>query len=406
MSALEAFLLWRRFERQQWLSPESLREVQDKRLRSMLQWAYNRVPYYRGLFRSLNLHPSAVRTARDLAKLPVLTKHDVRRNAQDLRARGMRMRHAATTGSTGCPLTISHDAESSAAGKAVMLRALRAHGVRFADKFVRITHRPHRQALHERLGVLPIRSLSVYDAPAGLAQAARALKPDVLHTYPSVLQAMISSGARLPRVRRVFSTTEMLTERAREQIRQAFDAPVADLHGAVEFPSLLWECPSGAGYHVDTDYAVVEHGDNNELIVTGLFNKGMPLIRYALGDLAEPDDERCPCGRSLPLVKRIEGRADDALVMPNGELVSPRRVNVLDGIEGVEQYRIVQRRNDRIVAEVVPSGRWTPALAEDVVARISRGIHGYDVEVSAKPVSAIPRGPGGKMKTVVSYVGA
>lgn len=406
MSALQAFLLWRQFERQQWLSPARLQELQNRRLRSMLHWAYNQVPYYHQLFRALNLHPSAVRTARDLAKLPVLTKQDVRRNAQDLRAKGVRMRLAATTGSTGIPLVIGHDAESSAAGKAVMLRALRAHGVHFTDNFVRITHRHHRQALHERLGVLPICSLSVYDSPARLARAARALKLDVLHTYPSVLQAMIASGERLPAVRRVFSTTEVLTERAREQIQQAFNAPVADLHGAVEFPSLLWECPSGAGYHVDADYAVIEHGENNELIITGLFNRGMPLVRYALGDLAEPSDEQCSCGRGLPLVKRIEGRSDDALVMPDGELVSPRRVNVLDGIAGVEQYRIVQQQKDRIVAEVVPSGRWTPALAADVIGRIGRGISGHAVEITAKPVSAIPRGPGGKVRTVVSHVDA
>jgi phenylacetate-CoA ligase len=408
MSALSEFLLWRTFEKQQWLSPAALEQHQNKRLRAMLRGAYSTVPYYHQLFREHGIRPESI-TMQNLATIPILSKKAVRKHGADLRSRAIpqnQMRFGATTGSTGIPLTIGHDAISRAAGKAVMLRAMRAHGVRLTDTVLRITHRPHKQTLRERLGILPILTASVYSPPAQLAREMQRIKPDVIDAYPSVLHAMASCGEALPRVRRVFSTTEMLTEEARNRIQDAFHAQVIDVYGAAEFPRLAWQCPEGSGYHIDSDYAVVQRGEHDELIVTGLYNQGMPLIRYAIGDRAVFSDEQCACGRGLPLLERIEGRTDDLLVMPNGEHVSPRRVNVLDGIAGVDQYRIVQTGKDRITAEVVPAGRWSDALAQDVIARISAGLPNHDVVVSAKPVSALPRGPGGKIRTVVSHVRA
>jgi len=408
MSALSEFLLWRKFEKQQWLPRERLEQHQNKRLKAMLRWAYATVPYYHQLFREHGIRPEGI-TVQNLAKIPILSKKAVRQHGADLRSRAIpqnQMRFGSTTGSTGIPLTIGHDETSRAAGKAVMLRALRAHGVRLTDTVLRITHRPHKQTLRERLGVLPIVTASVYSSPVQLAREMHRIKPDVIDAYPSVLQAMAACGEALPRVRSIFSTTEMLTKEARNRIQDAFRAPVIDVYGAAEFPRLAWQCPEGSGYHVDSDYAIVQRGENDALIVTCLYNQGMPLIRYAIGDRAVFSDEQCACGRGLPLLERIEGRTDDLLVMPNGEHVSPRRVNVLDGIAGVDQYRIIQTKKDRITAEVVPAGRWSDALAQDVVARISAGLPNQSILINAKPVSALPRGPGGKIRTVVSHVRA
>lgn len=412
MSLMQTFFLWRQFERRQWLPAERIEEAQRARLNALLRWAYESVPYYHDLF-----HEHGVREFGDFSRIPVMRKEDVQRAGRQLRSRRIgekKMSYGSTTGSTGIPLTIGHDALSRAAGRAVMLRAFRAHGLRLTDTILRVTHRKREPGLHEYLGILPIKTVQVFARPEQLAAAARKVKPDVVDAYPSVLQAMAHAHAPLPRsVHHVFSTTELLTKASRRRIAHAFNAPVADMYGAAEFPSVAWECPSGDGYHVDSDYAVVEcladgeaaqPGEVGELVITGLYNCGMPLIRYALGDTAVVSGEQCSCGRGLPLLESVEGRSDDMLLMPDGERISPRQVNVLDGIAGVRQYRIVQMRRDSIVVEVVPEHRWTPALEQDVVVRVSQGLTGHPIEVSAKPVSSIPRGPGGKLRTVVSRV--
>jgi phenylacetate-CoA ligase len=412
MSLMQTFFLWRQFERQQWLTRERVEELQRARLHALLRWAYESVPYYHGLFRE-----HGIRNLEDFGRIPVLRKEDAQSAGRQLRSRRIaekKMSYGSTTGSTGIPLTVGHDALSRAAGRAVLLRAFRTHGLRLTDTILRVTHRKRERALHEYLGILPIKTVQVFARPEQLAAAARRVKPDVVDAYPSVLQAMAHARVPLPRsVHHVFSTTELLTKALRRRIAHAFNAPVADLYGAAEFPSVAWECPSGEGYHIDSDYAVVEcladgepvqPGEAGELVITGLYNCGMPLLRYALGDTAVVSGEACSCGRGLPLLECIEGRSDDMLVMPDGERVSPRRVNVLDGIVGVRQYRIVQTRKDRIVVEVVPDGCWTPAIEQDVVVRVSQGLTGHSVEVSARPVSSIPRGPGGKLRTVVSRV--
>jgi phenylacetate-CoA ligase len=408
MSALKTFLLWRRFERQQWLSPQRLEELQHRRLRVMMHWAYQTVPYYRELFKDAGLKPEQIRTAGNLGLLPALTKQHVRAHADALHSVAIpkhKLTVAATTGSTGIPLAIAHDQISVAAGRAVMLRAFRAHGMRLTDSTLRITHRRRKQALHELIGILPVRTASVHAPSRQLASIAATLRPDILDSYPSVLLAMSKYGELLPdSVRRIFSTTEMLTDQTRKRLDRAFGAPVIDLYGAVEFPRLAWECPAGGGYHVDADYALTECTESGELLVTGLYNYGMPLIRYAIGDLAQESDGPCACGRGLPLLKSIEGRTDDSLTMPGGDIVSPRRVNVLDGITGIAEYRIVQTKRDRVVAEIVPADSWTPGLERAVIARIQRGLEPYQVDIQAKQVDSIKRGRGGKLRTVISRV--
>ena len=204
-----------------------------------------------------------------------------------------------------------------------MLRALRAHGVRLTDTILRVTHRSRRQRWHERLGILPIRTLSVFDPPDRLSRKAHAIRPEVIDGYPSVLQAMAASIAPPRTLHHVFSTTEILTPRARKRIQNSFGTPVVDTYGAAEFPSLAWECPSGAGYHIDADYAYVEclvdgeqaaPGEVGELVITSLYGYGMPLIRYAIGDSAVLSEDHCPCGRGLPLFESIEGRTDNSIV--------------------------------------------------------------------------------------------
>lgn len=113
----------------------------------------------------------------------------------------------------------------------------------------------------------------------------------------------------------------MVTQHCRDIVKKKFDLELFETYGAVEFGWLAFECNEHCGLHmttnnmyleiVDEEGEQVSAGEQGEIIVTGLYNRAMPLIRYRIGDLGIPSDEKCPCGRSWPLIKSIEGRIND-----------------------------------------------------------------------------------------------
>src|SRR5262249_49487483 len=72
--------LFEEFDGNQWLTATQLESYQEEQLRKIINHAYETVPYYSDLMRSLKLHPSDIKSKADLGKLPTLTKEDIRRN--------------------------------------------------------------------------------------------------------------------------------------------------------------------------------------------------------------------------------------------------------------------------------------------------------------------------------------
>jgi aspartate 1-decarboxylase len=112
---------------------------------------------------------------------------------------------------------------------------------------------------------------------------------------------------------------ETLSLEQRETIERFFGCAVFDRYGGVEFNNVAQECREHNGLHIFSDLVYAEvlstenepvkPGEVGELVITDLRNHYMPFIRYRTGDLAVQSDRKCPCGRGLPLLERIEGRS-------------------------------------------------------------------------------------------------
>src|SRR5207253_1358560 len=117
----------------------------------------------------------------------------------------------------------------------------------------------------------------------------------------------------------------------RELIEAVFQAPVFETYGSREFMLIAAECDRHAGLHVTADNLVVEvldddgrptpGGEEGNVVVTDLFNYGMPFIRHVIGDRAVAGWGTCPCGRGLPLLKKVTGRRLDILRTPDGRQI-------------------------------------------------------------------------------------
>lgn len=115
---------------------------------------------------------------------------------------------------------------------------------------------------------------------------------------------------------------------------------------------MAWECPTHSGYHVNSDSALVEllrdgesvaPGEPGEIYITSFNQFATPLIRYATGDIAIELEGACPCGRGLPLLEEIQGRALDFISTPEGRHIPPTAVvGALETVDGVEQFKVTQ----------------------------------------------------------------
>ena len=149
-------------------------------------------------------------------------------------------------------------------------------------------------------------------------------------------------------------------------------------------------------------------GEEGKVVCTSLHSFAMPFLRYEVGDICVPLNRACSCERGLPLMSMIKGRADDFILMPNGQYVSPL-IFEIPSIYGVAQYRIIQKEVNRLLVQVVPTTGFTKESRYKVrqhvrwAARKISGDNSMNVEVDI--IDSIPIDPSSnKIKRVISEI--
>ena len=205
----------------------------------------------------------------------------------------------------------------------------------------------------------------------------------------------------------------LLDRNARITLEKAFQAEVFDYYAATESGLIAWECSEHNGYHINIDAVLVEivnkdrpalPGEPGRIICTNLNSHSMPFIRYDLGDIGILSSESCPCGRELPLLKNIEGRADDFFIDEKGGMHSPSNiVNRLKTISGIKEFKFIQKDLNHIEAQIVTDINFSPKTSQQIKS-ILHEIMGRNLKIRIDLMSEIPRDPERKIRSMVSYV--
>lgn len=403
---------------------EEVVQLQEKKFLHMVRYAYSYIPYYHSKYRRCGIHPNDIKSISDITKLPLITKREI----LDTPLERMMPRHldasncflAHTSGSTGTNMLIAYDSDSYAYERALTYRCNISSGQKLTDLMLAIsspTAAERSQSWFQSMGILRKHNVSVLDNPLNHIRLINRLRPDIVYGYPSSLwliaQRVIKGAIPLNSPRIVMTTAEMLDSKMREVISTAFSAPVYDQFGCVEMGRTAWECPTHQGYHMNIDSFVFEFmrdginaslGELGEIVYTNLYNHSMPLIRYAVGDIARATEEPCTCGRTLPLLTDIQGRKDDFVVRRNSPPVSPRLFAlIMNYINGVMQYRIIQKSLDSLSVEIVPASNYDYNCEEQIRNAIESVI-GEDIEVRFEILEELPIKEEGKMRKVISEV--
>jgi phenylacetate-CoA ligase len=414
--------------REQWVSRDELREIQQVRLHSLLHSAYSNVPYYHELFHSVGTDVRDFQLT-DLQRLPFLTKEIIRNNLARMtnpKARGVRK--FSTGGSTGSPLIFFLGPTRVSSDVAARMRAESWFDVVQGDSEFAIWGSPVELSKQDRVRelrdrILRTRLLSAFEMnPKTMSRYLDEMERRGCRRvfgYPSSI-ALLCEHARQEKrdlrklgVKAVFVTAEYLYEHWRTAIAETFGCPVANGYGGRDSGFVAHECPAG-GMHITADRLIVEivdeqgqpqpFGHAGEIVVTNFDTPEMPFIRYRTGDVGVLTDRSCSCGRSLPLLERIDGRKTDFIVAPDGRVMHGLSlIYVMREITGIKAFRITQERLTSFKVEVVRDRQYDPSNEERIRKAFVQRLKA-PVDVKVNYLESIPSTPSGKTRHVISEV--
>jgi phenylacetate-CoA ligase len=411
--------------RSQWWSYEELKELQDKKLRAIVKYAYETIPLYHEKLKNAGVRPEAIKTVEDLVKLPYTTKAEIHANFPDkVIAPQVDINKCwtpRTSGSTGIPLTVVYDEAAEDFEKATALRPNLCCGQGLFDKWIVLTSPHHikdKKRWFQEFGLFNPISISMFSDFKEQISKIEQIKPDIIDGYSSAIYLLAQEVKKShtdinPRI--VFGTAEFLTEEMRDVINSVFGVEMFDQFGGVEMGRTAWECPEHAGYHIDMDAVVMEFikdgeqvasGERGEIVYTNLYNYTMPIIRYRIEDVGIPADEKCPCGRGLPLMKLVEGRKDSFIKTPNGRIYPQMTfwsiMRMFSESDKIINFKVIQEKIDVIKIQIVPGRGFTQETINQLKSDI-KNVLGEEVHIEVEPVDEIPR-EAGKVRSVVSKI--
>ena len=409
---------------------ESLRALQNQRLRRTVDRMYGKVPYYRNKMQSMNLSPADIQSVDDLHKLPFMTKQDLRANyPYGLFAVPMSevVRIHASSGTTGQPTVVGYTQRDIDTWSELMARTMVLGGVGEKD-IVQVAFGyglftgglgVHYGAERAGASVVPI--------SGGNSRRQVRLMRDfgvtVLACTPSyalhLAEALAEEGIALDelKLRCGIFGAEPWSEAMRKEVETRLGIKATDIYGLSEIigPGVAGECQYQCGLHVAEDHFIPEiidpdtgevlpAGAEGELVISTITKEGIPILRYRTRDITSLNYETCECGRTLVRIKKILGRSDDMLII-RGVNVFPTQIEeVLMEIAGVEpHYQLVVDREDNLDSlevQVEISGemfsdevRRIEELRMRIVRELSSAL-GISLRVKLMELHSIPRSEG------------
>jgi phenylacetate-CoA ligase len=407
---------------------EDVDELQWKKLKKLLEHAYQNVPYYRETWDSLGLPPEKINSIKDFEKLPILTKDIVNKEYDNLIASNYRghSKTKSTGGSTGQPFSYEYTYESHKKREAIAMRGYSMAGAGLGVKtwqlwgqdlvhpgwFKSMKNRMFHRFYNRKMAnsfAMNVNNLQSYVDDYDRYQ------PSAIVSYTSPLvqlaEYILDNKLLVHRPDTILTGAEPLYEFQRELIEKAFNAKVHNTYGCREVMLIASECGEQSGLYINSDHLVVEVTDSNEepvvekvgkIIISDLSNYAMPLIRYENGDQAilakETQNKLLP----FPILKSIEGRKLDVIKTPDGRLLPGEFFpHLLKDFEGIRKFQIIQNKLDELNIAIVKNESFGKSEEESLLNIIQKHV-GREVTIVMSYPDEIALTPSGKFRVTIS----
>lgn len=407
-------------------NPE-IKIIQQIKLNNLINHAYNNVPYYQLMLKDYFTDHNEFR------KIPILTKDAINSNFDKLIATNLpisRFKKNSTSGSTGLAMKFYSDNKTDIYRHACAYRSNSWTGWRFGEPTVILWGAPSDVSRFSGIKSKIVNSsiflnttiFSSFDMKEidmeKYIQRINEIKPTLIVGYPSSLSILSDfikrNRLKVWKPKGIVTGGETLLNFQKNNIEQTFGVRVFNRYGCRDVGHIASECEQHNGLHISSDHVLVEvldekgnpckPGELGEIIVTDLDNFVFPFIRYKIGDVGSIDQRICSCGRTLPLLKSVEGRSFDIIVGTNGNKVSGNFFTLLRyEIQGITKFQVIQETKKKISISIVTDEKFDDNNKHKIIHLIKNKI-GDDMEIKIKIVDNIPTTVSGKHRWIISKI--
>lgn len=411
-------------------SQEKMQAYQTEKVKEMLQFANENVPYYTQLFKESHFSPEDFHALDDMKKIPYLTKSIVREQGEKLLSKKAKRRFLirnSTSGSTGEPAVFLCDLrETHCLEQAFVMNAWKRIGFERNGKMAVFrgekTITDSSANIYWRHSIPTHKTIySIYDlSPSTVKYYYDNLikeQTQWIHAFPSAIVsfcAMAKQQGLLPieSIKGVFLSSEIVYEHQEDIIRSFFaNAKLNYLYGHTEMACFAASCSHSLNYHFQSEYGYTEFipidEDNYEIVATGFNNHVMPIIRYRTGDLIRKEDLcTCSCHSPYPVVKMIGGRSQNSIITKSGhKIVETAFIAAVhsSAFDKIDKMQFEQYADGTCVMRVKPQSSLSD-LEQQEILKIVRERLNNDIDLEMEVVKDIPISSNGKNKLIIQHI--
>jgi phenylacetate-CoA ligase len=413
------------------LNRSELDKLRFNRLKSLLNYAYFNVPFYRKLWDSYGISYE-IESLDDLNKFPIVDKYMLQKAIfnNQISTAYFSKKHIkqSTTGSSGSPFVFPSDFESELEKFVVRYRLWKWYNVTPFTLRVKFWRSSFKKSIMEyfREFLNFEFNFSIYDPLYPnetkidenrlkyFISKLNFIKPNVIEGFPSFL-VLLSKYIQDNKIQLNFSPkaivtgAEMLNIVDRLLIQSTFNSIVYNRYGGTESSIIAHECSAQTlndhYLHIQEDRIILESNENNEFIFTDLSTRSMPFIRYKNGDCGViSKDLLCECGCEFNLITSIDGRVNEFFVLPDGSKISSHIwQNYFKSNSCVSNYKMIQHKLDYVqVLWVRNELKFDNIDFSELQLKIRNALDG--INVVWEEVEDISRGPGGKLNQHINLI--
>jgi phenylacetate-CoA ligase len=424
------------------MNEQQLRRYQDAQFKWLVRFA-DTVPLYHEKFKEAKVYPHDITGIHDLGILPIITKEDIKRFYPDgIISSSMKKEQlieVSTSGTTGKVLPMYVDMLDIVMGLFAYIRTLREYGMSIWRNRVTIIgdFAPHTaesgyitRGLQPRFpltGMLKnVQWLNTNDDPKKVMEAMNSFQPEFIGGYVGMLGhlALLKEAGDGKNIapHYIAATGSVLDASLKSYIEKTFSAHVFEVYGATESGLIGFQCKEGK-YHLMSDLVYTEFhrndrpvpsGDAGQMIITKLYGRGTPFIRYnAINDIVAPFEGMCSCGMTGALITKVYGRNDLAIYLPGGYVLLPSSFSEIYSkilyelkTNKVKNTKVIQHDLTTLEIQVVidETLRTIGPSVEEIFQFIQKGFEekvGPAVHVTVKEVDSVDTSQGPRILSMV-----
>lgn len=412
------------FENNSFLDYNSLLDLQNAKLQEFLSMAYNKVPFYKDIFKKNKLTLCDIKSQEDLVKLPLLEKSDLIRLGSKLLNNDIKNKIVwkQTSGSTGKPMRIPWIASVEQMEWAFVWARARK-GVSMGDSNSSFTglellvpskNKPpfwvNNWANQQRMfSIFHMNDSNMWEYVKALESGYNRYISGYGSSVYVLADFILRNNIKIShKPKAFFNASEELLPSYKETIMKAFGCEVWNHYGQVELAGSITQYECGH-LHYDMDYSILEflpvsieaNGEIvAEVIATNINNPMWPLIRYKTGDLVvyHPDD-KCDL---MPgkVIRRIHGRTGRYFLLPDGRRITNVSV-IAKKCNNLKLMQVIQNVPGEILVNVVKDQKFSIVDEEKIYHEFQTKL-GTDLSVRLNYVNDIKRTSAGKYISIIN----